>query len=202
MFQSLHIANAIRSRCAGSSSCGMPLDMAGSVTVVIGARGNIASPLGANRMSHPAASASGKSCPASRSYVIVVLGRHDRSPGAPPQYSAVMSFSAAACRMSDWWPACIPPLVPTMPIRLPRARSGSSTARSSLTVRYCSIASALPSTRSDRPACRRSRARAMPGDTARHRRSSVRCRSRTSTRPTPGTRRPLRCRPARQSGAA
>src|SRR5690242_19703487 len=40
--------------------------------------------------------------------------------------------------MSDWWLACMPPLVPTMPTRLPAARSASSRVRSSATVRMSS----------------------------------------------------------------
>src|SRR5690349_13536919 len=47
--------------------------------------------------------------------------------------------------MSDWWPWCMPPLVPTMPTRLPAARAGSSRARSSATVRISSTSLHLAS---------------------------------------------------------
>src|SRR5439155_6561111 len=47
----------------------------------------------------------------------------------------VRSFSAAARRISDWCPRCMPPLVPTMPMRFPSARARWSRERSSVTVR-------------------------------------------------------------------
>src|SRR5437762_11457666 len=76
-----------------------------ALPIFIGSTGNIRSPLGANRMSQPAASARGKSCPASRWYAMVVAGRQDRSSGAPPQYSAVRSEERRVgkeWRSRDW----------------------------------------------------------------------------------------------------